>query len=181
MKPGRSFNLRLAIRTEFNVADGFTNGLLKLYQGKNLRGINQIAYLSDTETPEEQQQWQQLRQNPEYWQALYPFPYENTILKWSKQRQLNPLLVTSLIRQESRFEKEIKSSAGAMGLMQVIPPTAKTAAKNIGLSSYSMRAIPKITSILGLTISTLPIKNMATILCWQWLATMRDQMPLLNG
>ena len=132
------FQFEIGDRTEFNVADGFTNGLLKLYQGKNLRGINQIAYLSDTDTPEEKQQWQQLRQTPEYWQALYPFPYEDTILKWSKQRQLNPLLVTSLIRQESRFEKEIESSAGAMGLMQVIPPTAKTSAKKIGLSSYSM-------------------------------------------
>ncbi|MGD1919089.1 MAG: transglycosylase SLT domain-containing protein [Pleurocapsa sp.] len=42
------------------------------------------------------------------------------------------------MRQESRFEPEIKSSAGALGLMQVIPPTAKTAAKNIGLSNYSL-------------------------------------------
>ena len=132
------FQWEIGDRTEFDVADGFTLGLLKLYQGRNLRGINQIAYLSDTDSPEAEQQWQRLRQTPDYWQALYPFPYEDTILKWSKQRQLNPLLVTSLIRQESRFEPEIKSSAGAIGLMQVIPPTAKTSAKNIGLASYSM-------------------------------------------
>ncbi|MCC0176748.1 transglycosylase SLT domain-containing protein [Waterburya agarophytonicola K14] len=124
--------------TNLTVADEFTQGLFKLYQGKNLRGINQIWYLEDRDTPEDKQQWQQLRQTPEYWQALYPFPFENTILKWSKQRGLNPLLVTALIRQESRFEPEIESSAGALGLMQVIPPTAKTAAKNIGLSNYSL-------------------------------------------
>ncbi|WP_019505192.1 transglycosylase SLT domain-containing protein [Pleurocapsa sp. PCC 7319] len=127
-----------ANRTELSIADEFTYGLLKLYQGKNLRGINQIWYLEDRNQPEDKLQWQQLRQTPEYWQALYPFPFEQTILKWSKQRQLNPLLVTSLIRQESRFEPEIESSAGALGLMQVIPPTAKTSAKNIGLSSYSL-------------------------------------------
>ncbi|MEL7008359.1 MAG: lytic transglycosylase domain-containing protein, partial [Cyanobacteria bacterium J06588_4] len=92
----------------------------------------------DRDSPEDRQEWQKLRQTPAYWQALYPFPFEETILKWSKRRQLNPLLVTSLIRQESRFEPEIESSAGALGLMQVIPPTAKTAARNIGLSSYSM-------------------------------------------
>ncbi len=132
------FQTEIGDRTEFSIADGFTKGLLDLYQGKNLRGINQISDLSDSDSPEDKQQWHKLRQTPEYWQALYPFPYEDTILKWSKQRQLNPLLVTSLIRQESRFEKEIESSAGAMGLMQVIPPTAKTAAKNIGLSDYSM-------------------------------------------
>ncbi len=134
----KQFQTEIGDRTEFNIADGFTKGLSDLYQGKNLRGINQISALSDSDSPEDKQQWHKLRQTPEYWQALYPFPYEDTILKWSKQRQLNPLLVTSLIRQESRFEKEIESSAGAMGLMQVIPPTAKTAAKNIGLSNYSM-------------------------------------------
>ena len=132
------FETEISDRTELTVADDFTKGLLQLHRGKNLRGINQIWYLQDRDSPEDKQEWQKLRQTAEYWQALYPFPFEDTILKWSKQRQLNPLLVTSLIRQESRFEPEIESSAGALGLMQVIPPTAKTAAKNIGLSKYSM-------------------------------------------
>lgn len=132
------FQTETSDKGELSIAEDFTTGLLKLYQGKNLRGINQIWYLGDRDTPEDKQQWQQLRQTPEYWQALYPFPYEDTILKWSQQRQLNPLLVTSLIRQESRFEPEIKSSAGALGLMQVMPATGKNAAKNIGLSNYSL-------------------------------------------
>jgi soluble lytic murein transglycosylase len=132
------FQSEISDRSQLTIADDFTKGLLQLYQGENLRGINHIGDLQDRDTPQDKQQWQQLRQTPEYWQALYPFPFESTILKWSKQRQLNPLLVTSLIRQESRFEPEIESSAGAMGLMQVIPPTAKTAAHNIGLSNYSM-------------------------------------------
>ncbi len=132
------FQTEVSGKTELSVADEFTRGLLELHQGKNLRGINQIWYLKDRNKPEDKQQWHQLRQTPEYWQALYPFPFESTILKWSKYRGLNPLLVTSLIRQESRFEPEIESSAGALGLMQVIPSTAKTVAKNIGLASYSM-------------------------------------------
>ena len=132
------FQTETSDRNELTVADEFTKGLLKLYQGKNLRGINQISYLQDIDTSVDKQEWQKLRQTPEYWQALYPFPFEDTILKWSKQRGLNPLLVTSLIRQESRFEPEIESSAKAMGLMQVIPPTAKTVARNIGLSNYSL-------------------------------------------
>lgn len=132
------FQTETSDRAELTVAEEFTQGLLQLYQGKNLRGINQIWYLGDRDTLEDKQQWQQLRQTPEYWQALYPFPYEDTILKWSQQRQLNPLLVTSLIRQESRFEPEIKSSAGALGLMQVMPATGKNAANNIGLSNYSL-------------------------------------------
>ncbi|MBE9048304.1 transglycosylase SLT domain-containing protein [Pleurocapsales cyanobacterium LEGE 10410] len=132
------FQTEISDRAELSVADDFTKGLLKLYQGKNLRGINQIWYLQDRDTPEDKQQWQQLRQTPKYWQALYPFPYEDIILKWSQQRQLNPLLVTSLIRQESRFEPEIESWAGALGLMQVMPATGKSAANNIGLANYSL-------------------------------------------
>ena len=132
------FQFDISDRSELTVADDFTQGLMKLYQGQNLRGINQIWYLQDRDSREDRQQWQQLRQTPEYWQALYPFPYEETILKWSKQRQLNPLLVTSLIRQESRFEPEIESSAGALGLMQVMPATGKYVANNIGLSNYSL-------------------------------------------
>ena len=132
------FQTKISDRTELTVSEEFTKGLLKLYQGKNLRGINQIWYLKDRDTQSDRQEWQKLRQTAEYWQALYPFPFEDTILKWSEYRGLNPLLVTSLIRQESRFEPEIKSSAGALGLMQVIPPTAKAAAKNIGLSNYSL-------------------------------------------
>ena len=132
------FQTETSDKPELTIAEDFTKGLLQLYQGKNLRGINQIWYLGDRDTPEDKQQWQQLRQTPEYWQALYPFPYEDTILKWSQQRQLNPLLVTSLIRQESRFEPEIESSAGALGLMQVMPATGENAANNIGLSNYSL-------------------------------------------
>lgn len=132
------FQTEISDRTELSISEEFTKGLLKLYQGKNLRGINRIWYLQRRETAKDQQEWQELRQTAEYWQALYPFPFEDTILKWSKHRKLNPLLVTALIRQESRFEPEIKSSAGALGLMQVIPPTAKTAANNIGLSKYSL-------------------------------------------
>ncbi|MDJ0591017.1 MAG: transglycosylase SLT domain-containing protein [Pleurocapsa sp. MO_226.B13] len=132
------FQTEISDRTQLTVAEEFTKGLLKLYQGKNLRGINQIWYLQNRTASEDQQEWRELRQTPEYWQALYPFPFEDTILKWSELRQLNPLLVTALIRQESRFEPEIESSAGALGLMQVIPPTAKTAAQNIGLDNYSL-------------------------------------------
>ncbi|PMB23101.1 tail length tape measure protein, partial [Fischerella thermalis CCMEE 5319] len=61
----------------------------------------------------------------------YPFPYLKEIEYWSRQRQLNPLLVTALIRQESRFQPKIKSVANATGLMQVLPDTAKWIAPQI--------------------------------------------------
>lgn len=120
------------------VDQNFTLALLQLEQGQYLQGINQIVGLRYVEEPRQKQQWQALRQTPVYWQALFPFPYQKLIFDWSSQRQLNPLLVTALIRQESRFEKEIRSPAGATGLMQVMPSTADWIAPQIKLSQYDL-------------------------------------------
>ena len=105
------FQIEVGKKQNLTVAEEFTWGLMQLHRGKNLRGINQIWALKKRDNPEDREQWQALRQTPQYWQALFPIPFEDSIFKWSQQRQINPLLVTSLIRQESRFEPEIKSSA----------------------------------------------------------------------
>jgi soluble lytic murein transglycosylase len=115
------------------VGEQFTEGLMQLVRGENLIGIDKISKLEDRETPEEQAQYQTLSQQITYWQARYPFPYLKEIEKWSTERQLNPLLVTALIRQESRFQPKIKSIVGATGLMQVMPDTAKWIAPQIKL------------------------------------------------
>ena len=132
------FQVEIANKKQLTVNEEFTYALMQLYRGQNLPGINKIWYLEQRTSPEERQQWEALRQTSQYWQSLFPIPYEDSIFKWAKYRQLNPLLVTSLIRQESRFEKEIRSFAGALGLMQVMPATGKEAAKNIGLANYSL-------------------------------------------
>ena len=134
----RIWQAETADKPELGVAEQFTDGLIRIALGKNLQGINQIWNLQQRETPEDIAQWQILRQQPDYWYALFPFPFESTILNWSKQRQLNPLLVTSLVRQESRFEPEIRSIAGAAGLMQVMPGTAEWIAPQISLKDYSL-------------------------------------------
>ena len=119
------------------VAEQFTDGLMSLATGENLVGIAKISTLEDRETPQEQAEYQALSQQLTYWQARYPFPFLEEIETWSQKRQLNPLLVTSLIRQESRFEPKIRSVAGAMGLMQVMPGTAKWIAEKINLKQYN--------------------------------------------
>jgi soluble lytic murein transglycosylase len=132
------FQAEVANSPELTVDQQFTEGLLKLAMGKNLQGINYIWSLRERNEPEDQTQWASLRQKPDYWYALFPFPYFQTILSWSQQRQLNPLLVTSLIRQESRFEPEIRSPAGAVGLMQVMPATGEWIAQNLKIKEYSL-------------------------------------------
>lgn len=119
--------------TEPTVNEEFTEGLVKFARGQHLKGISTIAKLEDRKTPEEQAEYQTLSKNIIYWQARYPFPYFNLIKSWSEKRQLNPLLVTALMRQESRFEPKIKSTAKATGLMQVLPSTAQWIAQKENL------------------------------------------------
>ncbi|QHG16499.1 transglycosylase SLT domain-containing protein [Nostoc sp. ATCC 53789] len=113
------------------VAEQFTEGLMRQARGENLIGIDKISKLEDRETPAELAQYQTLSKQIAYWQARYPFPYLRETEKWSIERKLNPLLVTALMRQESRFEPKIKSVADATGLMQVLPSTAKWIAPQI--------------------------------------------------
>jgi soluble lytic murein transglycosylase len=132
------FEAELKDPNKLTIDEQFTEGLLKLAIGKNQQGIGNIATLRDRKDPQDRQQWQTLRQSSEYWHALFPFPYYQTILSWSQQRQINPLLVTSLIRQESRFEKEIRSPVGAVGLMQVMPETGEWVAQQLQLNKFSL-------------------------------------------
>lgn len=134
---GQDRDAWLQWQTEFQnkiqptVAEQFTEGLMRLTRGENLIGIDKISKLEDREIPAEVAQYETLSKQITYWQARYPFPYLREIEKWSIERKLNPLLVTALMRQESRFEPKIKSVADATGLMQVLPSTAKWIAPQI--------------------------------------------------
>jgi len=58
----------------------------------------------------------------------FPTPHKAHILGAAKARTLDPALIYSLTRQESLFFSEAKSGAGAFGLMQLMPRTAKEVA-----------------------------------------------------
>lgn len=55
----------------------------------------------------------------------FPLWFNNQIQTNAERNQLDPALVFALIRQESAFDEFAGSSAGAIGLMQVMPKTAK--------------------------------------------------------
>ena len=112
-------------RQDPSVPERFVDGLMRQTQGDYIDGIFQVASLAQVDEPEEVAAFKTLKQKPDYWHGVYPFPYADLIQSWSAQRQLNPLLVLALIRQESRFMPKIRSVAGAAGLMQVMPDTAK--------------------------------------------------------
>ncbi|MBI4783826.1 MAG: transglycosylase SLT domain-containing protein [Oscillatoriophycideae cyanobacterium NC_groundwater_1537_Pr4_S-0.65um_50_18] len=125
-------------RVQPTVAEQFTDGLMRMGVGDNLDGIFMLSNLSSREPAAEKAQYKTLRQQVGYWEALYPFPYEGLIKQSAKELQINPMLVTALIRQESRFQPKIESSVGATGLMQVMPETADWVAKQIKVKDYSL-------------------------------------------
>jgi soluble lytic murein transglycosylase len=58
--------------------------------------------------------------------------YADLVIPEAQTTDLNPLLLFSIIRQESLFESFIDSSAGARGLMQIIPQTGQSVADLLG-------------------------------------------------
>ena len=54
----------------------------------------------------------------------HPRPFWYYVRRWGKKHRVDPMLIFALIRQESQFNPRAISSADALGLMQIIPPTA---------------------------------------------------------
>lgn len=67
----------------------------------------------------------------------YPTGYAELVGTESARRELGPLLLLSLIRQESLFDRYARSTADARGLTQVIPSTGAEIARAAGRSSFS--------------------------------------------
>jgi soluble lytic murein transglycosylase len=70
-------------------------------------------------------------------QVIFPLDYWPMIQSYAQQNDLDPYLVAALIGQESTFDAGIVSSANAIGLMQVMPATGRTYAKQLGIRPFS--------------------------------------------
>lgn len=66
----------------------------------------------------------------------YPAPYREALQSPLHEHDLEEAWVYGLMRQESRFATSAKSEVGAAGVMQIMPETARWAARRIGLKGY---------------------------------------------
>ena len=67
----------------------------------------------------------------------FPMPFRTEVQARAKEIGLDPAYVYGLIRQESRFVMDARSSVGASGLMQIMPATARWTARKIGLRLHA--------------------------------------------
>jgi len=77
-----------------------------------------------------------------FWENFYPLAYAKAIRDNAKIFNIDPYFVKGLIRQESLFNSQVQSRAGAIGLMQIMPKTGRV------LYANSTKSEPFNTTIL---------------------------------
>lgn len=94
-----------------------------------------------------------LNKNNPLWNLAYPLHFWEYISDTCKKYpNIDPLLICSVIRQESRFDKNALSISDAYGLMQLIPSTAKVVARRLRINLHSLELLkePKTNIALGI-------------------------------
>ncbi len=82
---------------------------------------------------------------------LYPLPFPYHLRRLAAGDALDPLLVASLIRNESAFDPHARSPADARGLMQIIPSTARRLAAEVPVDGFELDQLfqPRVSMTLG--------------------------------
>jgi soluble lytic murein transglycosylase len=78
----------------------------------------------------------QQTQPPWYERLRYPLSYDHIVVGHARNYELDPALLAAVIYRESKFDAGAKSSSGAIGLMQLLPATAKGIALHTGGSRF---------------------------------------------
>lgn len=87
----------------------------------------------------------------ELYKLLYPIYYRDVVFEACHEFHLDPLFVSAMIREESRHEAQVISSAGAYGLMQIMPATGSAVAKKLGVDNFNSQMLfqPKLNVRFG--------------------------------
>ena len=72
------------------------------------------------------------------WEQAYPRAYDPVVRRLDKSGDIDPMLVWSIMKNESAFRPKVISPAGAVGLMQLMPTTANLMAREMGEGKVSV-------------------------------------------
>lgn len=92
----------------------------------------------------------------------YPSPYRDSLQGNIQENKLDEAWVYGLMRQESRFVTQAKSNVGALGLMQVMPATARWVAQKLGMKDYRKVLVSQLDT--NLKLGTYYMKNVLSTL-----------------
>ncbi len=119
-----------------------------------LRGMDDRALLAAAQVACEREIWDRCINTSERTRTevdmaqRFPTPFRKEVQQRSREIGLDPAFVYGLIRQESRFILDTKSSVGAAGLMQLMPATARWTARKIGLDVNTLQLNDRDTNIV---------------------------------
>ncbi len=80
----------------------------------------------------------------------FPTPYRDVVRGYTRALDLDEAWVYGLVRQESRFVVDARSTAGAQGLMQLMPATARQAARRLGLPGFKRHHVLSVDTNINL-------------------------------
>jgi len=82
---------------------------------------------------------------------IYPFPYQDIVYNCAVEKEIDPFLIAAVIRTESKFNAQAQSPKGALGLMQMMPETAKWIAQQNGDDGFDIEHLenPEINIPMG--------------------------------
>ena len=109
----------------------------------SLRGMNDRQLLAAAELARLSEVWDRAINTADRTVRLHDFsirylaPYREVLAGRAREHELEENWVLGLVRQESRFIANAKSVAGASGLMQLMPATARWVARKLRMKDYS--------------------------------------------
>ena len=121
----------LIVRTDGSVPESLDLADALIERGFSIKGIRLGQGLLGDGAP----------QTKRLLRVLYPFPYRELVTREASERNLDPLFLAALIRQESAFTPAIHSPAGAIGLMQVMPATGRDVARSQGIRGFTAESL----------------------------------------
>jgi len=73
----------------------------------------------------------------------FPTPHKKPVMQNADKNKIDPAWIYGIMRRESAFSEDVKSPVGAVGLMQLMPKTAKYIGKKIGVRNVSYKDLSK--------------------------------------
>ena len=116
----------------------------------SLRGLNDRQLIAAAEIARRNELWDRAINTADRTVAQHDFglryiaPYQEALTGQAKARNLEESWVLGLVRQESRFISNAKSAAGAAGLMQLMPATARWVANKMGMKDFSWARVTSV-------------------------------------